>query len=124
MFSKDTLMKLTRQMETRLNPCIKKISNKVLDTNPWMVKLIEFYQEEMGDDSDESSRSSRSGSSSSGSSSASSESVKPVKKKASRKPAPVLSSSGSNSSRSQSEQKSSKLSNVLLNETKESRKNV
>ena len=53
---------------------MKKLANKQIDVNPWMKKLIEFYQEEMG--SDESS--SGSGSSASGSGSSRSNSLSSV----------------------------------------------
>lgn len=107
MFSKDNMLRLTKAMETRLQPSIRKIASKALETNSWMVKLIEFYQEEMGSDSDSDSSSGSSGSGSSSGSAASSVSVA-VNKKSTKKV--IVSSSGSNASRSLSEHKSSKLS--------------
>ena len=74
LFNKETLKKMALAMERRLHGNMKKMMNRQIDTNPWMRKLIQFYEDEMGSSSGAGSgdSSSVSGSSSSRRSSASS----------------------------------------------------
>ena len=72
MFNKENLNKLADQMEKKLEKGMKKLINKQIDTNSWMNKLIQFYQEEMGSDDDSDNSDSDNSSNASGCSSRSS----------------------------------------------------
>ena len=84
MFNADNLDKMALYMEKRMLKSNKKLIGNEMKNNPWMIKLIDFYQDEMGSadsdiDDDASDGSSQSGSSSSsGSSSKSLSSVQSV----------------------------------------------
>ena len=51
LFNKKNINQLAVSMEAKLRGSNKALVNKIIDTNPWMIKLIDFYQEEMGSDS-------------------------------------------------------------------------
>lgn len=72
MFNKTTLKDLASHLESRLNAPFKKLVNKQIDSNGWMKKLIEFYQDEVGSDDEDSNSDSGSDSDASDSSSAAS----------------------------------------------------
>ena len=77
MFNADNLDKMALYMEKRMLKSNKKLIGNEMKNDPWMIKLIDFYQDEMGSadsdiDNDDSDGSSQSGSSSSSGSSANS----------------------------------------------------